>query len=221
MAGKITRATLAHPPKAAAVPFAYRAGNTFLHRIPAIVKLLCVIALSIAAFAAVYGLAASILLLVIFSVIARIHPWSLLKGSKLLVLLSLVIILLKLDIPNTGLHNVLDGITVALRILVTYTAAALLFAVTTMRELRLSLAVFERKNSMPFFSLGLSLMLGFIPRFFELWEVANLACEARSCKRGLRRVIMLIPLVTDRMIGAASDTALALEARGIFSKVSR
>ena len=66
-----------------------------------------------------------------------------------------------------------------------------------------------------FFSLGISLMLGFIPRFFELWETTNLACDARVCKRGPRRLLILVPLVTERMMEAAADTALALEARGL------
>jgi len=66
----------------------------------------------------------------------------------------------------------------------------------------------------PFFSLGLTLMLGFIPRFFEMWDDANLACDSRSCKRGLRRLYLLLPLVTERMMEASANTALALEARG-------
>jgi len=120
-----------------------------------------------------------------------------------------------------------EGIIAVLRILVPFAAAALLFTVTTMRELRLSLAAIEirvknlfaaghkKKKTTAFFSLGISLMLGFIPRFFDLWETANLACEARSCKRGLRRLLILIPLVCERMMEAAADTALALEARGL------
>ena len=55
----------------------------------------------------------------------------------------------------------------------------------------------------------------FIPRFFEMWETANLACQARSCKRGLRRLLVLLPLVTEKMMEAAAETVLALEARGL------
>jgi biotin transport system permease protein len=231
------------------VPFAYRAGKTFLHRAPAAIKLLAVMVLSSVAFASVPGLALAILLILTASAIARIAPRELLKGAKPLLLLSLCIVLFKtfeqkegiitpeiiifniyipdVYIPNISAHGFCDGIIVALRILVTYTAAALLFAVTTMRELRLSLAAIEirvknlfttghkKKKTTAFFSLGISLMLGFIPRFFDLWETANLACEARSCKRDPRRLLILIPLVCERMMEAAADTALALEARGL------
>ena len=191
-----------------------------LHRAPAGLKLLCVMALSTAACVSIPGLAAVIPLILAASIVARIPPWELLKGARTLVLLSLCIMALNFRTP-------VIGIVTALRIFVPFTAAALLFSITTMRELRLSLAAFEtglRKmlsfgrvppGNHAFFSLGISLMLGFIPRFFELWETANLACEARVCKRGLRRLIILVPLVTERMMETAADTALALEARSL------
>jgi biotin transport system permease protein len=232
------------------VTFGYRAGKTVLHRMPAGLKLLCVMALSTAAYISVFGLVSAILLILVASAAARIPPGELLKGSKMLVILSLCVILLKtidqggegvttpeililnfyfpdIYIPFVNKNGFYDGILTALRIFVPFAAAALLFAVTTMRELRLSLASLElklkrlfcardtTKGEAAFFSLGISLMLGFIPRFFDLWETTNLACDARSCKRGLRRLFLLVPLVTERMMEAAADTALALEARGM------
>jgi biotin transport system permease protein len=207
-------------PRAGWSPFCYRAGKTILHRAPAGLKLLGVMALSTIACFSIPGLAAVILLILAASITARIPPWELLKGSRTLALLSLCIMLL-------NFHTPVIGIVTVLRIFVPFIAAALLFSVTTMRELRLSLAVFEKGlrkmlssgNTQPlnfaFFSLGISLMLGFIPRFFELWETANLACDARVCKRGLRRLIVLVPLVTEHMMETAADTALAIEARGL------
>jgi len=177
-------------------------------------------ALSTAACVSLPGLLAAILLILAASISARIPPWELLKGARTLAALSLCIMLL-------NFHTPVIGIITVLRIFVPFAAAALLFAVTTMRELRLSLAALEirlRKvlsagrpqvRNYGFFSLGISLMLGFIPRFFELWETANLACDARVCKRGLRRLFILVPLVTERMMEAAADTAIALEARGL------
>jgi biotin transport system permease protein len=191
---------------------------------PAGLKLVFVIVISAFSYASVYGLLVSVLLILLASAAARIFPPALLKGSKPLVILSLCIILL-----NTMTHNVKEGffagLLAAARIFVPYALATLLFTVTTMRELRLSLAmvekgvtkIFSRKKHIPVFSLGISLMLGFIPRFFELWNDANLACDSRSCSRGLRRLPLLIPLVTERMMEAAQNTALALEARAFGS----
>jgi biotin transport system permease protein len=217
MAGKLT------PPA-----FAYRAGKTILHRAPAGLKLLCVAVLSAAAFISLYGLAASCGLLLIASFLARIFPHELLKGSKPLIFISVCIIAIKLKIPNISVENFIGGIIAVMRIFVPFAAASLLFAVTTMGELRDSLAKAEtglknlflsgknkRKHSTAYFSLGISLMLGFIPRFFYLWEISGMACRARSCKRGLRRLIIIIPLVTERMMEAAAGTALALASRAL------
>jgi biotin transport system permease protein len=191
-----------------------------LHRAPAGLKLLGVMALSTIACVSIHGLAAVILLIFAASIAARIPPWELLKGARTLALLSLCIMLL-------NFHTPVIGIVTVLRIFVPFTAAALLFSVTTMRDMRLSLAVYEmglrkmlsagrpQPRNFAFFSLGISLMLGFIPRFFELWETANLACDARACKQGLRRLIILVPLVAERMMEAAADTALAIEARSL------
>jgi len=201
------------------IPFRYRAGKTILHRAPAGFKLLAVMVLSTAACVSIYGLAAALTLILAASIAARIPPWELLKGARMLALVSLCIILLNYQTPVVGLIT-------ALRIFVPFAAAALLFAVTTMRELRLSLGALEtglknifarrqKPQRFAFFSLGISLMLGFIPRFFDLWETANLACDARQCKRGPRRLLLLVPLVTERLMESAADTALALEARGL------
>lgn len=183
-------------------------------------KLLGVIAVSTAACISLYGLAAAILLLMAASIAARIPPWELLRGAKPLIVMAFGIALLNYQTPAAG-------IMVAMRICIPFAAAALLFSVTTMRELRLSLGRLEtrlrnfcsagrgKERSYAYASLGLSLMLGFIPRFFELWEAANLACDARLHRRGIRRLIILVPLVTERMMEAAADTALALEARGV------
>jgi len=195
----------------AVIPFRYRAGKTVLHRAPAGLKLLAVMALSTAACVSIYGLAAAMALILAAAIAARIPPWELLKGARTLALVSLCVILLNFRTPVIGLIT-------ALRIFVPFTAAALLFAVTTMRELRLSLGAWERRvrpHNFAFFSLGISLMLGFIPRFFELWETTNLACDARQHKRGPRRLLLLVPLVTERLMEAAADTAQALEARGL------
>jgi energy-coupling factor transporter transmembrane protein EcfT len=73
-----------------------------------------------------------------------------------------------------------------------------------------------KRRSRRRFSLGISLMLGFLPRFFEIWETANLACDARAGKKGLRRFLLLMPLIIERMMELAGETAEALESRGLL-----
>jgi biotin transport system permease protein len=126
--------------------------------------------------------------------------------------------------------------------MVSFSAGSLLFSVTTMAELRDSigkaeiairsvpLAVFRKSkkkwaialvhrmelDKLSRFSLGLSLMLGFLPRFFEIWEDSDVAYRARAGKKGITSLVLLIPLVTERMIEMAAETAAALESRGLF-----
>jgi energy-coupling factor transporter transmembrane protein EcfT len=221
MAGKITRQR---------PPYAYRHRKTILHRVPAGIKLICMIAISVAACSSPYGLAASIPLVIILSLIARIPFWELFRGSKPLVVISLFVIIVKTINIDWGLGTgdwglgiggraeFTDAVITVLRIFTPLAAASLFFAVTTMRELRLSVTAFElrlrrKKTGVSSFGLGIGLMMGFIPRFFNFWEMSNIACDARSCKRGPRRMLILIPLVIERMMAAAADTALAVEAR--------
>ena len=238
------------------LPFSYRPGVSVFHRLPAGLKLLGLLVFSSLILASPYGLVLSALLLIVACIVAGIPPGGLLRGSKMLMILALIIVFARtvgpgnpgivtpgitvlgfhvpsLRIPAVSVEGFLEGVIAAMRILVVFAAAGFLFAVTTMRELRLSLAALENRvkniflarrkkrtgrnggTGIAFFSLGISLMLGFIPRFFEMWETANLACQARSCKRGLRRLLVLLPLVTERMMEAAAETVLALEARGL------
>lgn len=263
------------------IPFGYQSGDTLLHRSPAGLKLLCLLALSITTFGSIPGLLLSAALTCAASLAARIRPWKLLRGFRSLFMLSLFILIFTtvnpgaegvslgeitvfglslpaFDIPFISVKGFFEGVLSGLRITVSFAAGSLLFAVTTMRELRLSLSKAERavlglavlgpavlgpavlglfrparnkvprgqaKTSRPSkgdsppaagrVSLGISIMLGFIPRFFELWETMNMACEARSCKRGIHRFMRVIPLVIERMLEMAADTADALEAKGI------
>jgi biotin transport system permease protein len=214
------------------LPFAYRSGATVLHRCPAAGKLIAAFAVSIAAFVSAPGLAAAWLIIIAAALAARIRPWELLRGSQAIAVFALVILVFKtlagqetaaVELP--ALHNALQkleppafikpegfvlGALTGLRMLVSFAAGALLFSVTSMGELRRSLEKAAGRRV----SLALSLMLGFLPRFFEKWDAANCACEARACKKGVRRFLALVPQTTECMMFLAAETACAIEARG-------
>jgi biotin transport system permease protein len=144
---------------------------------------------------------------------AGIRPWELFRGSRPLLFLALGVILLRgirgfppaLDLPG-----LLAGLRFGAAMVLSFAAGALFYSVTTMREIRETLeGLFPARR----LSLGISLMLGYIPRFFELWENANLAWEARRGRGGFSRIAVLVPLVTERMMEAAAETAAALESR--------
>jgi energy-coupling factor transporter transmembrane protein EcfT len=75
-----------------------------------------------------------------------------------------------------------------------------------------------RRLEQPRLSLGISLMLGFLPRFFEVWESATAAYRARAGKRGVAYMLTVVPSVIEQMAAKAGETASALESRGLALK---
>jgi biotin transport system permease protein len=222
-------------------PYTYRPGNTFLHRLPAGVKLLGLLGISLGAFFSGPGMLIAAGILLAGAGSAKILPWDLFRGIKpLMFMIGLVIILRSFRfnlpgslLPELHLPGLWAGISFGGGIMISFSAGALLFSVTTMTELRDSLGSAETlirtgwyrfitkatgkqtrisRNSPV--SLGISLMLNFLPRFFEVWEAAETAYQARAGKKGIPALILLIPLVTERMITLAVETACAMESRG-------
>jgi biotin transport system permease protein len=149
---------------------------------------------------------------------AGMRPWELLRGVKPLLLMALLATLCRaLAVEADGkkpvflnLRGLAEGLIFGWGIVLAFCSASLLFSVTTMTEIKDSLDKLRLRR----LSLGLSLMLGFLPRFFAVWENAELAYRARCGKRGLPQLFALVPLVMERMIAGAGETATALEARG-------
>jgi biotin transport system permease protein len=231
-------------------PYAYRPGNSPLHRAPAGFKLLGLLLISIFAF--FFGpsaLGTASLIVISGAALAGIRLRELLRGLKPLLLMILMVALCRsigVDPPGFKLSGFLEGLIFGWLIILSFAAAALLFSVTTMMELRASLDRAElllchplirllRRMSpgppdaesanriqrllyrleRPRLSLGISLMLGFLPRFFEVWDAAETAYRARGGRKGPGQIRTLVPLVTERMLEAAAETAQALESRGL------
>lgn len=206
-------------------PYAYRPGSSLVHRAPPLLKLFCLLAFSTTAF--VFGLPASIGTAALVSglaLAAGIRPWELLRGfGPLLWLTALTVVSRSIRPVENGpgwgfdARGLAGGLIFAANLLESFAAGALFFAVTTQTELYRALDALERRlfrRRQPRFGLALALMLGFIPRFFEAWEAAEAAYRARAGKQGLSMLLVLAPLVTERMLETAAETAAALEARG-------
>jgi biotin transport system permease protein len=189
------------------------------------------------------AMAAVTVLLAAGALSAGIRPRETFSGSRQLVVMLLLILLLQSTAlalpwgngePGPGAFRVsfnregfFRGLRFSWGILLSFSAASLFFSVTTMSQLKRSLDLAESFIRGPLrtirgggarrgrISLGLTLMLGFLPRFFELWEAADLACEARAGRRGPGRIITILPLVCERIIQSAAESAAALEARGL------
>ena len=204
----------------ALTPWSYRKGSSPLHRLPAGLKLAFLLLLSLAAFfPSLFVLSGIVLILILLSFAAGIGPAALLRGSGPLLLVVLGVFLFQaVEIFPLGfkLDGLLETAIFCVRIAAAFAAGALLFSVTTPGEIRKSLNKAEaalRLEKLKL-SLSLSLMLGFLPRFFEIWEELDLAWQSRSGKKRLSRLAVLVPLAVERMMLKAAETASALEARG-------
>ena len=201
-------------------PWSYRKGATLLHRLPAGIKLAFLLVLSLAAFFPnPLALAGVALTLALLSLVARTRPWELLCGSGPLLFVVLAVFLVQgveISPPGFKLDGLVESVVFCARIGTAFAAGSLLFRVTTPGEIRKSLARLETALHLEKLrpSLAVSLMLGFLPRFFEIWEDVNLAWQSRGGRKSLARLTVLIPLVIERMIIMAAETALALESRG-------
>ena len=200
-------------------PFSYKKGSSPLHRINAGVKLAFLLAISLAAFFPnIIVLSALALILIILSFVAGIGPGRLLRGSGPLLLVVIAVFVYQglefspLAFSSSGL---LYAFVFCARIAVAFSAASLLFSITTAGEIRKALSRLETFLHLERLNLGLyiSLMLGFLPQFFRIWEDLNLAWKSRAGKNNISRLVKLIPLVIERMMIKAADTAIALEAR--------
>jgi biotin transport system permease protein len=215
------------------------------------------------AYRSLPALAVAALILAAGALVAGIRPWELLRGGRPVLFLALMFLALRvLEFDRGGAFpfrvnagGISGGLVQGLSMLISFAGGSLLFAVTTMKDLRNGLGGSGTKTRSPKlhdgkrrarfcgaeggpdrrrrlriscpvsgppfplsrFGLALSLMLGFLPRFFEVWEETNMACEARCGGGGIRRLLRVIPPVTERMIEKALDTALALEGRGLES----
>jgi energy-coupling factor transporter transmembrane protein EcfT len=189
--------------------FAYRSGSSLLHRAPPWAKLLGLLAIPLCS--GLFGLpalAVSTALILILSALAQIRPWELLRGSKALAIMALLVILYRsIDLPpRLDRQGLVESLMFAWTLFSAFASAALFFASTTSVQVQAALGRGR-------IALSLALMLRFLPCFFEVWENAEAAYRARAGKKGLAELVCLIPLVTEKMLEKASDTAAALASR--------
>jgi len=207
-------------------PWSYRTGSSVLHRIPAAYKLLFLLLLSLAVFYpgteghGLIILSGIVFILIILSFIAGMGPLRLLRGSGPLLLLVLAVFLLQgieynpLSFKPEGFR---EAVIFCIRIGAAFAAGSLLFAITTIGEIRKAISRLEAAIHLEKMkiSVSMALMLGFLKRFFEIWEDINLAWISRGGGNNLKRFRILIPLVIERMMAKAADTASAMESRGL------
>jgi len=208
-------------------PWSYRKDATLLHRLPGGIKLVFLLFLSLAAFfpgtehLSLIILSCIAIILIVLSLMAHIRPWQLTRGSGPLLFMVLALFIYRgigffpLSFNPEGLR---ESIIFGIRIGTAFAAGSLLFGVTTVVEIKKSVSRLEIKLGIEKLriGLGISLMLGFLKQFFEIWEDLNLAWKSRGGKNNLKRLLILIPLAVEKMMVRAAETAVIMESRGLF-----
>jgi biotin transport system permease protein len=216
-------------PRSKPVPWSYKRGSSPIHRLPAGTKLIFLLLLSLAAFFpgteafSLVIITVIALLIISLSIIAGIGPHLLFRGSGPLLFVVMAVFLFQaVEFSPLGLNfeGFSESIIFCARIGTAFAAGSLLFSVTTSGEIRKSLSRLETFLHLKRLKLSLSfsLMLGFIPLLFQIWEDINLAWQSRGGKKNLSRMITLVPLLVERMMIKASGTATAMESRGALTE---
>jgi energy-coupling factor transporter transmembrane protein EcfT len=196
----------------------------------------------LAFFAGWAGLAAAASILAAAAAVGRIGPRRLFAGSASLFTAAALIVLVRAFSWTAASGWRLEGgewdagLRFAAGLVAAFASGSLLFATATTWELRAALSrgqtvligpparwlAVRRADSLrrlgaalAAFDLSLlfALTLGFLPRVFQVWETAVEARRARAGRTGPAALAGLLTEVVERLMEAAADTALAVEAR--------
>lgn len=205
--------------------------NSLLRRVPALVKLASMLALTAAVFSGdVRALAFAVILVALSAIGARLGARTWLSILKTTVTYGVFIALFRIlgkplerGVIVTELAATGDYLLKLTCILV---AGTVFYATTGMTELTLALSAIQRKlrwsDRLPDIALLLSLTVGFVPRILDTWESLERSWNARcgACHKGfsgsLYRMKTLVPLLIIRMLAVASDTDRSIRNRSAF-----
>lgn len=200
--------------------FQYVHGHTFMHRMPALIKLFIMFAASIALFnLPITWCAAAFAVFMILSFVCRI-PFLLQIADMQIGFYNFLLFYL-LSLWNThSFVPLFSDILQCSRILVTLQCSSLLFRTTSPLSLQNALEDAELAVRKVFhlapktsFAEVLSFFLLFIPRIFDIIFKVNKAYKARSTKGGIRKILAVVPVVISLTMNSAFRTARAVAAR--------
>lgn len=220
--------------------FAYRPGHGILYRLPAWVKLLCLIPLSVVLFQ--LDILPSCICIILFILGAGISGFSVkqqfqdIKPVLIYVYILYGVAILTNLIKATGSPALspavfIPGKNIILQILHLCTvlqAASLVFNTTTSLQLRDGLTCIEESirrclrafpglkkhiQSEAVYAGTISLLVNFIPAVFIIWNRLDRAWNARNGKNGIRKMQSLIPAFFVLCMLEADKTYAALKNR--------
>ena len=183
--------------------FSYKQGNSFLHRCPALVKILLIPVVSIAVF--MLPSAVAITLVIIQTALGFILHFTLREQlCDLRAVLYYAVILIVIDLFTKS--DIIPTLLLLVKLLCVMQTASIVFKTSTTLQLRQALG----KNII---SETLALFICFIPQVSKNWAQIKKAWFARGGKKSLKMIIVLLPVLFSVGMKQAWNTARALSIR--------
>lgn len=207
----------------------YQKRTSLIHKTPALLKLALLLGIAIALYLTGFGvhcLLMVVALLLVWS--SHIQPKDFLHDLKPVAFYGIFIILVETAGSflygsdffmsfKDGTWNTNSSFLLVSRLVVAMSYTSLFFRTTSNLEIRQSLEdvetalTFGRSNLS--FSKAFALFLNFLPQLFAIWTGLDKTWKARCGKRGIRKIIVLLPVFIALSMKKANDTLMSLKNR--------
>ncbi len=199
--------------------FSYTKSNSPIHRLPAGLKLLVLIAVPITLqLTSIYVCLSLLWVFLVLALLSGTGFRNFLRDLRPIVLYSVFILAIdvlsylifdrnRAIVTDTSLHLIL-------KLICAMEATSIFFRTTSTYEMRDALQAIERVitfgHTRYVVSSTFTLFLSFLPMIFDTWTGLELAYKARGGRNGFPKAVRLLPLLVTMSIKRASTTYLAL-----------
>lgn len=207
----------------------YQKRNSLIHRTPALLKLLALLGIAVALYLTgleIHGILFAVSLVAVL--ISSISFKDFLHDLKPVTFYGLFIAVVEvvgamfyggnlLGSFGDGMWKTNSSVLLVSRLVVAMSYTSLFFRTTSNLEIRQSLEdvetalTFGRSNLS--FSKAFALFLNFLPQLFAIWTNLDKAWKARCGKRGIRKILVLLPVFITLSLKKANDTLMSLRNR--------
>ena len=192
--------------------FSYSKKNSVIHRCPAWIKLILLLAVPITVHLSPIEVCLSAMaLFALLSLVSRTPFVDFLRDLRPAAYYSIFLVLT--DIISHFAFRTSDEVVkqstlfLILKLLCAVEVSSVFFRTTGIHEIRQTLQFGRGRNAV---SSLIVMFLGFLPQIFADWSALDLSYTARGGKRGIRKAVVLLPLLISMSIRKAGTTYLAL-----------
>lgn len=207
----------------------YQKRNSLIHRTPALLKLLALLGIAVALYLTgleIQGILFAVSLVAVL--ISSISFKDFLNDLKPVTFYGLFIAVVEVvgamlyggnlwESFGDGMWKTNSSVLLVSRLVVAMSYTSLFFRTTSNLEIRQSLERVELAvsfgHSRLSFSRAFALFLNFLPQLFAIWTGLDKTWKARCGKRGIRKIIVLLPVFIALSMKKANDTLMSLKNR--------